>query len=44
MSDDLKQQLRKQGLVTLTILFDNAQTCEDFAQFANLVQLADVSR
>ena len=42
MSDDLKQQLRKHGLVTLTILFDDAQTCEDFAQFGEVVQLEDI--
>ena len=43
MSDDLKQQLRKRGLVTLTILFDDAQTCDDFAEFGEVVQLGDVT-
>jgi hypothetical protein len=43
MSDELKQQLKKHGLVTLTILFDDAQTCEDFAQFGQVVPLEDVT-
>ena len=44
MSDELKEQLRRHGLVTLTILFDDAQTCEDFAQFGEVVQLEDVNK
>jgi len=44
MSDALKQQLKKQGLVTLTILFDDAQTCEDFADFGEVVLLRDVTQ
>jgi hypothetical protein len=43
MSDELKQQLKKYGLVALTILFDDAQSCEDFAQFGEIVLLEDVS-
>ena len=43
MSDDLKQRLKRHGLVTLTILFDDAQTCEDFAQFGEVVLLKDVT-
>ena len=43
MSDGLKHQLKNYGLVTLTILFDDAQTCEDFAQFGEVVLLADVT-
>ena len=42
MSDDLKQQLKSHGLVTLTILFDNVQSCEDFAEFGELVPLEDI--
>lgn len=29
MSDEVKEQLRKRGLATLTILFEDAQTCEE---------------
>ena len=42
MSDDLKQQLKKEAVVTLTILFDDAQTCEDFAAFGDVVLLEDI--
>jgi hypothetical protein len=42
MSGDLKPQLKAHGLVTLTILFDDAQTCDDFAQFGDVVQLEDI--
>jgi hypothetical protein len=42
MSDELKRQLKKQGLVTLTILFDDAQRCEDFAESGEVVQLGDI--
>jgi len=42
MSDDLNERLKKHRLVTLTILFDNAQTWEDFAQFGELVQIDDI--
>ena len=41
MSDDLKKELKKHGLVTLTILFDDAQTCDDFAEFGEVVDLED---
>ena len=43
MSDELKAQLKKDGLVTLTILFDDAQTCEDFAEFGEVVQLDEIT-
>jgi len=42
MSDGLKEQLKKHGLVTLTIVFDDAQSCDDFAQLGEVFQLADV--
>jgi hypothetical protein len=43
MSDGLKEPLKKHGLATLTILFDDAQTCEDFAEFGDVVQLEGVT-
>ena len=42
MSDDLKGQLKKHRLVTLAILFDDAQHCEDFAEFGEVAPLEDV--
>ena len=42
MSDELKKQIKQHGLTTLTVLFDDAQTCEDFAQFGDVVYLKDV--
>jgi len=42
MNDDLKQQLIKQKLSTLTILFNNAQSCEEFASFGDCVFLEDI--
>jgi len=42
MPDELKDQLRSHGLVTLTILFDDAQTCPDFAEFGEVVLLEDI--
>ena len=42
MDENLKKELKNKGLVTLTILFDDAQTCEDFAAFGDVVQLEDV--
>ena len=42
MSDDLKEQLKKHSLVTLTILFDSAQTYDDFAEFDAVVQVDDI--
>jgi len=42
MSDELKQQLKKHGLVTLTILFDNGQSCDDLAEFGEVVQLEEM--
>ena len=43
MSDDLKQQLKKGGLTTPAILFDDAQTCTDSAEFGEVVQLDEVT-
>ncbi|MBM3333349.1 hypothetical protein FJY63_01685 [Candidatus Sumerlaeota bacterium] len=43
MNDDLKEQLKKRGLKTLTILFDGETECDDFAEFGDVVQLEDVS-
>lgn len=43
MSDELKEQLKKHGLVTLTILFDDAQECKDLAEFGEVVQLEEIS-
>lgn len=42
MSDELKQQLGNHRLVTLTIIFDNAQTCENFAAFGDVLLLEDI--
>ena len=42
MSDDLRQQLKRYGMVTLTILFDDAHTCDDFAGFGEVALLGDV--
>ena len=42
MSDELKQQLEKHGLLTLTVLFDDVDACEDFARFGEVVQLEDI--
>jgi len=41
MDDELKKQLQKQKLKTLTILFDDAQTCEDFEEFGEIIQLEE---
>jgi len=43
MSAEFKQQLTRQGLVTLTILFDTAQTCQHFAGFGDVLLLEDVT-
>jgi hypothetical protein len=42
MDDDLKQKLKEQKLSTLTILFDDAQYCDDFETFGEIVLLGDV--
>jgi len=42
MSETNKAKLRKQGLITLTVLFDRAQSCKDFANFGDVVHLADI--
>ncbi len=42
MSKELKKQLIKQRLSTLTILFDDIQDCEAFEQFGDIVHLNDI--
>lgn len=42
MNDDLKKQLTKQKLSTLTILFDDIQECEAFEPFGEIVLLEDI--
>lgn len=42
MTEELSKQLKAMGLVTLTILFDGASSCEDFAKFGDVVQLSDI--
>ncbi len=42
MSEELSRQLKAIRLVTLTILFDGATSCEDFAKFGDVVQLSDI--
>ena len=42
MSDEFSKQLKAMGLVTLTLLFDGTNTCEDFAKFGDVVNLADI--
>ena len=44
MSDELKEQFKKQRLATMTILFDDAQTCKDFTEFGEVVRLEEVCR
>ena len=42
MSDELREKLKERGLSTLTILFDRATECEDFALFGDVLDLEDV--
>ncbi len=42
MDENLMEELKKRGLVTLTILFDDAQSCEDFEIFGDVVHLEDI--
>lgn len=42
MMDELKAKLKDQALKTLTILFDDAQSCPDFALFGDVVRLDEV--
>ena len=44
MSDELKGDLKKDRLKTLTILFDDAQHCETFAEFGDVVPLERVTQ
>ena len=42
MKEDLKAQLKAKKVSTLTILFGDAEKCEDFACFGDVVELAEV--
>ena len=42
LSTEHGEQLKQQGLVTLTVLFDDAQSCEPFLNFGDVVQLEDI--
>ena len=42
MKDDLKAELRKRELTTLTILFDRVHICKDFESFGDVVCLDEV--
>jgi hypothetical protein len=41
MSYDLREQLKNAGLVTITILFDRANSCYDFSLFGDVITLED---
>lgn len=41
MNSDLREQLKKTGLITITILFDRANTCYDFSLFGDVITLED---
>ena len=43
MRPELKDQLKRRGLRTLTILFGNASVCDDLAEFGDVVELEDVT-
>lgn len=42
MKENHKQQLLKQGVQTLTVLFSNQHSCETFARFGDVVRLDEV--
>jgi predicted metal-dependent peptidase len=42
MTEVNKVKLKRQGLITLTILFNRAQSCKEFAVSGDVVQLADI--
>ena len=44
MKAENQKKLRDIGLITLTILFDRAQTCRPFEAFGDIVPLADITR
>jgi hypothetical protein len=44
MKAENQKKLRDIGLITLTILFDRAQTCRPFEEFGDIVPLADITR
>ena len=43
MRPELKDQLKRRGLRTLTVLFGNASVCDDLAEFGDVVELEDVT-
>ena len=42
LSDDLKEQLLKHRLITLTIVFDQTNSCESFEPFGDVIQLEHI--
>ena len=42
MDLELMEELKARAFSSLTILFDDAQTCEEFAQFGDVVLLEDI--
>jgi len=42
MSKTNSEKLKKQGLTTITILFNRAQNCRDFEVFGDIVRLEDI--
>ena len=42
MNKGNRARLKESGLVTLTILFDNAQNCKDFESFGDVVPLEEI--
>ena len=42
LSSELKEKLSRQGMTTLTVLFDEADSCEAFSGFGDVVQLEDI--
>ena len=42
LSDDLKEQLLKQRLITLTVVFDRTNSCESFEPFGDVIQLEHI--
>jgi len=41
MNSDLRKQLKNANLITLTILFDDANSCYDFSLFGDVITLED---
>ncbi len=44
MKEELSERLKQRGLCTLTILFDRAESCKDFAAFGDVVFLDEICR